>query len=440
MNNERNELYAKSLSLLIQKETVSVAGEKNQPKFMEFHELLKEMFPTLFATAELEDFDGSLLLKWNGKGSGKAPMMFMSHHDVVEAPGQWTYPPFSGQIAEGKVWGRGTLDTKGSLWAMLQAAEELMKEGFVPERDIYFESARTEETDGAGANRISKILRKRGARFYMTIDEGGMMLYDPIGGADGTFAMIGVGEKGCADLKFIARSDGGHASTPGKNTPLVRLGKFMAAVEKSSIFDVELAPVIQEMFERIAPTTKGPMKAALSKAGSLKPLLCKVLPGISPTVGAMLKTTIAFTMCHGSEGRNVLPQEAYVIGNMRYSHHQGKKASINAVRRLALKYGIETEIIQSGFESPITDYNGEPFRFVERAVREVFPGVIPTPYLMTGASDSRFFSRVSDHCIRFAPFLITGEQLDSIHGIDENVDVATLSGAVDFYKYMMKEA
>lgn len=438
--NERNNHYAKILSALIQKETVSVNGEKDLEKFREFHQVLKETFPNLFAEAELEDFNGSILLKWNGSEEDKAPILLMSHHDVVEAPGEWTYPPFSGAIAEGKVWGRGTLDTKGSLWAMLQAAEELVEDGYVPKRSIYFESACTEETDGSGADLISEELKKRGIRFAFTLDEGGMMLYDPIGGADGTFAMVGVGEKGIADLKFIARSNGGHASTPGKNTPLVRLGKFMAAAEKNELFEVELSPVIQEMFERIAPTTKGAMKLLFSNAGKLKPMLCKILPEVSATAGAMLKTTIAFTMCHGSEGSNVLPQEAYVIGNMRYSHHQGRKSSIYAIWKLAKKYDIEMEILNAGFESSITDYHGEPFRLIERAVETTFPGVKTVPYLMTAASDSRFFGRVSDHCIRFAPFLITQKQLDSIHGIDENVDIETLAGAVDFYKYIIREA
>ncbi len=439
MDDTRTAAYASALSRLIQAETVSSLDHDDPEKFRRFHALLRETFPALFSAVETEDFDGSLLLRWRGADPKKPPILLMSHHDVVEATGQWTHPPFSGDIAEGKLWGRGTLDTKGSLWAMLQAAEELIGEGFVPGRDVYFESARTEETSGAGADAISRALKERGIRFAMTLDEGGMMLHDPIGGADGTFAMIGVGEKGCADLKFIARSKGGHASAPGKNTPLVRLGKFMAAAESSGIFKAELSPVVREMFARMAPTMKGPMKALFSNADRLAPVLCRALPSVSATAGAMVKTTIAFTMCRGSEGRNVLPQEAWVIGNMRYSHHQGRKASIAAIKKMAARYGVETEVLDAGFPSPVTDHNGGPFRLVERAVETVFPGVIPVPYLMTGASDSRFFSRVSDHCIRFAPFLITGEQLDSIHGVDENVDLSALAPAVDFYKFILRE-
>ena len=154
----------------------------------------------------------------------------------------------------------------------------------------------------------------------------------------------------------------------------------------------------------------------------------------------MLKTTLAFTMAKGSEGSNVLPQEAWVIGNMRFSHHQGGENSIAAVRALAAEFDIETEVLEPGFASPMSSYESAGFRLVEQAVAEVFPDVIPAPYLMTGASDSRYMSRVCDTCLRFAPVHITEKQMESIHGIDENVDLSALAPAVDFYKYMISEA
>lgn len=439
MSDVRNEAYAAGLSRLIQAETVSVKKQTDKSKFYAFHEVLRKEFPTLFSVCQFEDFDGSILLLWKGE-TPKNPILLMNHMDVVEASGDWTYPPFSGTIAEGKVWGRGTLDTKGGLWAMLQAGEELAKEGFVPHQDTYFLSSCTEETDGAGANKISQVLQERGIRLAMVLDEGGMILPEPIGGAKGTFAMVGLGEKGYADLKFIARSKGGHASTPGKNTPLVRLGKFMAAVEKSSIFEADIPPAIAKMFKTLSTKMSQPLKFVLGHPGLFKPVLLKVIPSVSGTAGAMLKTTLAFTQAKGSEGANVLPQEAYVVGNMRYSHHQGREASIAAVTALAKKFDIETVVLEPGFPSPLTDSEADVFKLVEKAVSAAFPEVITSPYLMTGASDSRFLSRVCDNCVRFVPFLISQKQMDSVHGIDENVDISTLAPAVDFYKYFLKES
>lgn len=432
-------IYAKNLSRMIQMETISSEKQKDKSKFYRFRELLGEIFPHIFSVCELEDFDGSFLLYWKGEGK-EEPILFMNHHDVVEASGRWKHEPFSGEIAEGKVWGRGTLDTKGGLWAMLQAADELAAQGYVPKRDIYFLSTCNEECDGAGANAISRALKKRGIRFYLVLDEGGMILDEPLDGAKGTFAIVGIGEKGCADLKFIARSSGGHASTPGKDTPLVRLGKFMQATEKGNLFKSEISPAVAATFSKLASSMNGPMKWLLGHSRLFSPLLKKAIPLVSNTAGAMLKTTIAFTMAGGSEGMNVLPHEAWVIGNMRYSHHEGREQSFKKIIRLAKKYNIETEILDSGFDSILSDHKSKAFKCIEKAVATVFDESIKTtPYVMTAASDSRYLSRVCSNCFRFTPFRITQEQLDSIHGINENVDIAALAPAVQFYQYMMTE-
>ncbi|MBR2418545.1 MAG: M20/M25/M40 family metallo-hydrolase [Clostridia bacterium] len=440
MSENRSMQYAEILSKLIQVETISSRENKDITKFLGFHKVLRETFPNFFNTVECEEFDGSLLLKWKGTDSSLEPIMLMNHHDVVEASGDWTHPPFSGAIADGRVWGRGTLDTKGGLVMMLQAAEELIKEGFTPKRDTYFVTACTEEIGGEGAAAMSEALAERKMRFHMILDEGGMILHDPIGGADGTFAMIGVGEKGYVDLKFIAKSNGGHASAPGKNTPLVRLGKFMAEAEKAECFDVYMSDTVKEMLTRFAPTMSSIMKAACGNVNTFKPVLKKVMPMISPAGAAMLRTTLAFTMSKGSDGTNVIPQEAWVVGNMRFSHHQGKKSSVDAITALAKKYDIETIVTDDGIESGITDFKGDAFKFIEKAVTAVFPEYKAVPYIMNAATDSRYFGKVCDNCLRFVPFKIDNQQLDSVHGIDENVDVATLAPAVDFYKYVIKEA
>ena len=440
MSENRSMQYAEILSKLIKVETISSREHQDVAKFLAFHEVLRETYPKLFSTAEVENYDGSLLLRWKGKDSSKQPILLMNHHDVVEASGEWTHPAFSGAIADGKVWGRGTLDTKGGMAMMFQAAEELIAEGYTPERDTYFVSASTEEIGGEGGEAISEELKKRNIEFYMVLDEGGMIMYDPIGGANGTFAMIGVGEKGYVDLKFIANSNGGHASAPGKNTPLVRLGKFMAEAEKAECFDVYMSDTVKEMLTRFSPTMSGIMKTACSNVNAFKPVLKKVMPMISPAGAALLRTTLAFTMSKGSEGANVIPQEAWVVGNMRFSHHQGKKASVDAIAALAKKYDIETVVIDDGIESGITDFNGEAFRFIEKAVNNIFPDYKPVPYIMNAATDSRYFGKVCKNCLRFVPFKIDKQQLDSVHGIDENVDISTLAPAVDFYKYIIKEA
>lgn len=431
----RADKYASGLSKLIQCETISEFYQKDKSKFYDFHKVLEDTFPKVFSTCEVENFDGSLLIKWKGESSNN-PVVLMNHHDVVEASGDWKYSPFSGDVAEGKLWGRGALDTKGGLYCMLQACEEMIEQGYVPKQDVYFESACTEETDGTGCENIVKILKDRGIRFSLALDEGGMIMYDPIGGADGTFAMVGVGEKCYADVKFVAKCNGGHASTPDKNTPLVRLGKFMSAVDKGSVFDVELSPVVAEMLKRMAPTMKAPLDKLLAEPSKIKSLLKIVLPNLSSAAGAMLKTTIAFTMAGGSDSTNVIPQEAWIIGNMRFSHHQGAKDSLAEITKLAKKYDIDVVVQDMGVESHISSYESKAFKLIEQAVNDNFENVITAPYVTNTASDCRFMSQICDNCLRFTPFVISEEQLESIHGLNENIDVACLEPAVDFYKYL----
>lgn len=428
--------YAGRLGRLIRLRTVSDYGE--EPGFPELIAELEALFPALFAASEKESFGGSLLLRWHGENkNGGDPILLMNHHDVVEAEGQWTHPPFSGTAAEGKVWGRGTLDTKGGLFCMMQAAEELAADGFVPERDVYFVSSCNEETTGSGADAISAELEKRKIRFSLCLDEGGMIMYDPVGCTDGTFAMVGMGEKGCADLKFIARSNGGHASTPGKNTPIAALAAFVTEAERKKLFRAELSPTVCEMFRRMAPKMKGLLRFLCGHPRLFSPLLTAVVPGISPTTNAMFRTTVAFTTCRGSESLNAIPEEAYVTGNMRFSHHQGRESSIAEIRALADRFSLETEVLDPGFSSPVSSCSSEAFSLVSEAVEHVFPGVITAPYICNGASDARYFTRVCDNCLRFVPFTIDEKQLESIHGADENVDIAALGKAVEFYKYLI---
>ncbi len=436
---QRTARYAESLSRLIRLETVSGPDTSGDAKFHAFRELLKESFPALFACAEYTEFTDGFVLCRKGEDSSALPDLFMNHHDVVEAGGNWQHGPFAGEIADGRLWGRGTLDDKGGLWAMLQAAEELVHEGYVPRRDIWFSSASTEESTGRGADEISKWFESRGIRFRLCLDEGGFIMSEPIKGAKGSFALIGVGEKGCADLKFTARSRGGHASTPPKNSPLVRLGKFMAEADKQQIFDARMSPAVCEMLRVLAPHMRGQRAEILARPERFQHVLIAALTRMSSQAASLLRTTVAFTMAGGSDGANVLPAEAWVVANMRYSHHQGQQGSFDAIRKLAEKYDLEMEVLDPGNPSRITDHTRDGYGLVSRAVKAVFPDVVPSPYLLSGASDARFFDRVCDQCLRFLPFSVDDGQLASIHGMDESLSLDALAPAVDFYKFMMKE-
>ena len=436
----RAEKYGQQLSKMVQAETVSSRFEPERDKFLAFHQVLEELFPLVHKTCEKHVFNGSLLLKWSGRGEGE-PILLMSHHDVVEANGVWEHEPFSGDIDDtGRVWGRGTVDTKASLMCIFTAVEELIAEGFTPKCDVYIASSCTEEWSGEGAPLTVEYLKSQGVHLKMLLDEGGMIIEEPVAGVKGTYGMVGVVEKGYGDVKFIARGKGGHASAPGKNTPLVRLGKFMAQVEKKSPFVNQFSPTVEEMFRRLAPNMNFGMKLIFANMWLFKPLLKKLLPSISTAAGAMLHTTLAFTMAKGADGLNVLPQEAYVTGNMRFIQHEPNAESLKKISELAKKYDIETEVIYQDDPCPVVDYRSDAFHLVEAVAGEVYPGVGIAPYVMTGGTDAKYYKDLSDNCIRFAPLYIDQQQYASIHGLNENIFQGALTGGVDFYKKVIERS
>ncbi len=437
---ERAENYGKRLAKMIQQETVSGRFDPEREKFLQFHKVLEELFPNVHVTCEKHVFDGSLLFKWSGQGKHE-PILLMSHHDVVEANGEWQHEPFSGDIDEaGRVWGRGTVDTKGSLFCIFTAVEELIAEGFVPECDVYIASSCTEEWSGNGAPMTAEYLKKNGIRLALLMDEGGMILKEPVAGVKGIYGMVGVVEKGYGDVKFVAKGKGGHASAPKKNTPLVRLGKFMVDVEKHNPFKAKLTPTVREMFRRMAPNMNFGMKLIFVNMWLFEPLLVKVLPSISSAAGAMIRTTLAFTTAKGADGLNVLPQEAYVTGNMRFIHHQSTEESISLIAEIAKKYEIETEVIYQDYPCPIVDYQGKAFKLIEEVAASVYPGVGISPYVMTGGTDAKYYKEVCDNCIRFAPLYIDSQQYESIHGLNENIHQGALPKGVDFYKTVIRKS
>lgn len=434
---DKETLCAEKLSAMVQCETISVRGVDQPEKFRRFHQVLKELYPVVFNHCEVIDIDGNLLLHWKGVSSSN-PIMLMSHMDVVPASGGWSRDPFGGEIADGKVWGRGTADTKASVMAFYQAAEELISEGYVPPVDIYLCSSCTEEVGGDGAPKIVQWLKDHDVKLSLLCDEGGGIISEPIGGVPGYYAMVGVYEKGTGDLKFTARSAGGHASAPARNTPIARLAKFITEVETKTPMKVKFSPEVDAMFSRLAPYASFPLHLVLGNLWLFKPLLKRVLPLISPQAAAMLQTTIAFTMQKGSDGYNVIPQEAYVTANLRFIPHQKVDESVEVLTKLAAKYDIETEVLMANDPSPSLDLKGRAFHLTEAAIAEVFPGLPVSPYIVTGATDCRFYNDVCDNCVRFAPVVYGPEQLKGMHGIDENIETNCLPGAVEYYKAMIR--
>ena len=433
---ERAELYAGKLSRMVAFDTVSIPDTNQREKFLPFHALLAELFPTVHEKLEKIEIDGNLLFCWKGKSSER-PLVLMSHQDVVPAEGKWIHPPFSGDIADGKVWGRGASDTKCSVMGFFQAAEELLQEGYEPENDVYLSSSCTEEWAGDGCPKLVEELKRRGVRPFLVCDEGGGIITDPVGGIRGNFAMVGVFEKGKADVRLTARSEGGHASAPGKHTPAARLADFIHEFEHRNPFRRKMAPEVQALFEQLAPYAPFYMRMLFGNMWLFRPLLIRVLPMISAQAGAMLQTTIAFTMLSGSEAYNVLPQEAVLGANLRFIPHEGMEKSLKKVRKAARRHRLEMEVFHAVDASQSVDIHGEGFGLVKRVIEKTFPGLETCPYIMMGATDARNYEPIAEHVVRFAPVIYGPEQMKGMHGMNENITISCLPGAVDFYRNLI---
>ena len=240
------------------------------------------------------------------------------------------------------------------------------------------------------------------------------------------------------DVKFTARSNGGHASAPMANSPIARLSAFVTDVEKHDPFRRKFLPEVSAMFARLAPYAPFGLRLVMGNLWLFQPLMKIVLPRVSAQAGAMLHTTIAFTMQSGADAYNVLPQEATLGANMRFIPHQGEQESLAIIRRLAEKHGLEMEVIHANDYSETVDIHGEAFRQVERVIGETFPGLPVSPYVMTGATDAQFYQEICGNCLRFAPVIYGPEQMKGMHGIDENIEYNCLPGAVDFYKNLIR--
>jgi len=427
--------YANKLSKLIQFETISIRDKDQSSKFREFHKVIESQFPNVFKHLEKIDIDGNLLMKWKGKNPKLDPIILISHQDVVEATGDWKYPPFSGKIVDDKLFGRGALDIKSGILCFYQAVEELLIKGYVPNCDVYLGSSCTEEIGGEGAPKIAKYFKDHNIHLFMLSDEGGAIVEDPMNGVKGTFASIGIFEKGIGDIKFTAKGEGGHASAPKKNTPIARLAAFEHEIETKKIFKSKCSKEFIAMLNNLAPyADKFSTRLLFHNTWLFKPLIRYAVSKSSGQAAAMLRTTICFTMQQGSQGFNVIPQEAYVGANLRYIPHQGFDESNKILSNLANKYNLEMNIVKGNNYSKALPLDGEPYNMTVKAIKKIFPNVGIMPYIVTACTDARFFDGVCDNCVRFTPLLFSKEQVKGIHGINENIYIGALPKGVDYFK------
>ena len=419
--------------------TVSKAEHEDLSDFYRYHAELERLFPLLHKHLEKTVLNGTLLYRWKGADTQMLPILFMGHQDVVPASDEgWSVPAYSGAVKDGCLYGRGTLDCKGTMYVEMQAVEELLQEGFVPPCDVYLEYSINEETGGDGAAAAMRCLRVKGIRFTLVLDEGGAVIEEAVPGMDRPYAVLGITEKGYMDVKITAKGKGGHSSTPPRNTPAARLYAFANEIERKRPFKKKLIPEAKAMFAAMAPSFSFPMRFLLGNIWLFKPLLMAVMPMVSPFGEAIMATTCCFTQMKGSDAANVIPKEPYLIANLRPSIHQNCEESLKVLKKYGKKYDLDFEVLLQRDASPVSDINSFAYGFVAKNIREHFPDAGVAPYLIMGGTDCRHFHELTDTALRFAPVRMNNAQNASCHAVDENVTVASLAEGVRFYKRLLQ--
>lgn len=430
-----------NLQALVRCRTVSSYNPENEDdeEFEKLISILPELYPNVYEKCTLTRFEGrGLLYKWEGK-EHDGPAVMMAHYDVVPVNEEnWEHPPFSAELIDDVIWGRGTLDTKVTFGSILFAADHLIAEGYVPRRDIYFAFSGGEEVSGVGAERIVDYFEANGIQPSLVLDEGGAVVENVFPGVKAPCALIGIAEKGLINLEYKVKSNGGHASAPKPHTPVGVLSEACYKMERHP-FPSHMTTPVAEMFDTLGRHSSFLFKMIFANMwafGWVIDLICKSGGG---ELNALMRTTSAFTQMEGSTAPNVIPPDARMVANMRLNPKDTVDSAVEYIRGVIKNPEIELNILDSDNPSRISDPHTEGFSAVARAIVSTWRGSIVSPYLMMQCSDSRHWGRISDKVYRFSAMDLTSEERKTIHGNNERIRVACLERATEFYIRLMKE-
>ncbi|MCZ2837107.1 M20/M25/M40 family metallo-hydrolase [Modestobacter sp. VKM Ac-2985] len=433
---------ADHLAQLIRIPTVSRRDpeQADQSVFTTFRERLAELYPHTHRELELELLGtGALLFRWRS-GSDAPPLVLMAHYDVVPADGQaWTHDPFAGEVIDGVVHGRGAIDDKGALVAVLEAVESLLHEGFRPARDVYLSFGNDEEVAGTGARTAAETLAARGITPWAVVDEGGAVVTGVFPGVPGPIAVVGIAEKGVVDLELTTEDAGGHASSPVRGGAPARLARAVVRLDEDA-FPARVSDVVLALVDTVGRHASAGYRALYAHAALLRPALAPLLSRAGREASALVRTTVAITQLEGSRAPNVLATRARAVANVRVVLGETAESAIDRIRRVVDDPSVRLLATRADDPSPVSRTDNEAWATLTAAIRAAHPGATVTPYLMVQASDARHFATISDSVYRFMPFDLSSAQLASLHAADEHLTVAALARGVAFYRELLQRS
>lgn len=428
------------MQALIRCKTVSFSNKslEDPAPFEAFPALLQTLYPAIHQACPPERIgERGLLFHWKGRESAR-PSVFMSHYDVVPAnEDQWQKPPFDAVIEDGVMWGRGTLDTKGTLLGVMEAAESLIKEGFVPAQDIYLCFGGDEEVSGGGAPGIVAELTRRGIKPAFVLDEGGAVVEGVFPGVKQPAALVGIGEKGSMNVTFHLNSQGGHASAPPPHTTVGLLAQAVTRVEAQP-FPFHLTAPAKALFDTLGRHSTFVYRLIFANLWCFAPVLNLICKKSGGEMNALVRTTCAFTQMKGSDAANVMPPVASVGANLRIIGGENMQTVKARLSQIIGNENINITIDSGMDPCPESKASGEAWERLGGAIAQTWPAAILSPYLMVAASDSRHYATISDAVYRFSAMPLSGQERKLIHGNDERIPLEKLYDTVRFYIRLMR--
>ncbi|MEJ2238355.1 MAG: M20 family peptidase [Gemmatimonadales bacterium] len=414
--------------------------------FRELHEYLEVTYPLVHSNLERQVVsDLSLLYTWRGRDPSLNPVVLMGHLDVVPViPGtetDWTQPPFGGVIADGYIWGRGAMDDKSSVLAILEAVEALIRDGHQPARTIYLAFGHDEEVGGGYGARViaEQLSASHHDGLAFVLDEGGAIADGLMPGIDGPVAIIGISEKGGVRLELKVEGEGGHSSIPPEHTNIGILASAITRLEEDQ-FPATLDGAALSMFRHIGPEMEVLPRLMFANLWLFKPLVERELV-TNPQTAAMVRTTTAATMIEGGVKSNVLPTNATAVVNLRILPGETVESVTERVRQI-----IDDDRVQvSGTgrdPSPVSDPESPAFKMLARTLRQVIldDDLVVSPYLVVGGTDARYYTGLSNNVYRFLPARIDESDIARAHGTNERLSVESFATSVRYFYQLIRNS
>lgn len=429
-----------NLQKALQFKTISYddASKIDSSQFRNFHAFLKTAYPLVFSRLSLEKVNElSLVLHWKNPKANNRTIVLMAHQDVVpieEATrGKWDAAPFSGEIKNGYIYGRGAIDDKGSLIAILESVEILLQENHIPEIAIYFVFGHDEEVTGKnGAKAIANLFKQRNIKPEMVLDEGGIITKNKVPGLKKIAAVVGIAEKGYLTLDLKINIPGGHSSMPEQKTAIDEMAKAIVKLKENQ-FPANLGSVHQ-FLDYIGPEMPFISKMAMANRWLFSPLI-KQNYSKTAAGNATLRTTTATTIFNSGIKENLIPGEATATINFRTQPGVTTEDVIAHIKKVIENKEIEIIIKPGSTESRlVADVNHPTFNYLHQSIASFNKDIVVAPYLVLGATDGRYFQTITPQVFRFIPFI----DPEGFHGVNERLKVEDYKKSISFYYNFIK--